>query len=583
MAKHGKIQLQGMLLYLLVAIIPTIVLFGVYLHSLTLQMENEVLQTMQQTLNQAVINIENDMDDLKRVSDYLFVSASINESMATDAGSQTVEDQIQELDLINDTLQATMESSNLSSVRLYVDDQKIYARERDRLYPFSEFYSDPRFSDVTASGEFMLTIRNTLEGQEKYVSYVRLVKDIKQVGRTLGALAVDLDQSWFEEILGQINFSKNAMVYLADSQGTVLLGDGQVGRTSALWKEDSFQPGEREVIRTGQEAYIVQHMELPDWYLVIELPNSDLSASQNNGLHLILYVVLLMVFVGLILTASSLVVNGVARRVRQLASVFEGMASPAGPPERRRKFSPRLFASLDESLENARTLIRTSYEQMERQRSTQLQLLQAQINPHFLYNTLDTIQWLVCAGRMEDSLTVIAALTRYLRMILNNGRDVVTVRDELEMTKAYLEIQKVRFGDSFDLDLIVEPDVWECLLPKMTLQPVIENALLHGIRPLTQRRGRIDIDLYREEGFLTIAVTDNGVGMSRETMDSLLKLPAEKAGGYGLYNVNQRLLLFSNREGSGIALESEEGKYSMVTLRISERRKGDEQGDKPVF
>ena len=175
-----------MLLYLLVAIIPTIVLFGVYLRSLTLQMENEVLQTMQQTLNQAVISIENDLDDLKRVSDYLFVSASINESMATDAGSQTVEDQIQELDLINDTLQATMESSNLSSVRLYVDDQKIYARERDRLYPFSEFYSDPRFSDVTASGEFMLTSRNTLEGQEKYVSYVRLVKDIKQVGRTLG-------------------------------------------------------------------------------------------------------------------------------------------------------------------------------------------------------------------------------------------------------------------------------------------------------------------------------------------------------------------------------------------------------------
>lgn len=100
MAKHGKIQLQGMLLYLLVAIIPTIVLFGVYLRSLTLQMENEVLQTMQQTLNQAVISIENDLDDLKRVSDYLFVSASINESMATDAGSQTVEDQIQELDLI---------------------------------------------------------------------------------------------------------------------------------------------------------------------------------------------------------------------------------------------------------------------------------------------------------------------------------------------------------------------------------------------------------------------------------------------------------------------------------------------------
>lgn len=570
MGKSSKTKVNGILLYLLIAIVPTMILFGFYLSSLNKQMENEVVQTLQQTLNQAVISMESDLEDLKNVSDYLFVSASINEPMSVDAATQKVEDQVEELRQMNNTLGATLESSNVSSIRLYVNDEKIYAREKSHFFPFSEFLSDPQFTDVTARGEFMLTERNQFGTKEEYISFVRLVKDIKQVGHIVGALSVDLNREWFEDILNQINFSERSFVYLTDMQGHILLGDGQCGEISPLWDSPNFDLKEKGVFHIGKETYLTQQVNQASWYLVMEVPTEDLSASKNNGLHLILYIVLLMVFVGLSLTASWLVVNGMARRVHKLASVFAGVKTST--EREKKKFSFRLFSSLDESLESARVLIRTSYEQMELQRSTQLQLLQAQINPHFLYNTLDTIQWLVCAGRIQDSMAVIAALTRYLRLILNNGRDVVTVMEELEMTQAYIEIQKVRFGNTFDLDVITDPDVEECLLPKMTLQPIIENALLHGIRPLTERRGRIDIDIYLENGFLIMAVTDNGIGMKEEDANNLLKLPSRKTGGYGLYNVNQRILLFSDKEGSGIDLESEEGKYTMVTLRIAEQR-----------
>lgn len=289
---------------------------------------------------------------------------------------------------------------------------------------------------------------------------------------------------------------------------------------------------------------------------------------------LVLYVILLMAFIGLMMVAFSLIINGVAHRIQQLALVFEGMGESKTPEKVEKQPSHsffRIFRSLDESLENAQRLIRTSYEHMEQQRKTQLMLLQAQINPHFLYNTLDTIQWLVRAERIGDSLAVVSNLTRYLRSTLNNGRDVVTVNDEVEMTKAYLEIQQARFGDSFDLDFIIEPNTYGCLLPKMTLQPIIENALLHGIRPLTQRRGRIDIDIYRDAGFLMIVVTDNGVGMDQKTLESLLRFRSTGESGYGLYNVNQRILLFSGGTEGGISVESEEGKYTMVTLRIAKR------------
>lgn len=574
--KRYRMRTRWMLLYLLVAIIPIVVLFSVYLGSLTAQMEEEVSESMMQTLNQAALNMENDLKGLKSVSDYLFSSSSINEPLSTSPGAQKVESQLKELDVMNDTLQAAMESASLSSARVYVDDGKIYARERNRFFPLSDFFGSAEFTGITARGKFLMTTSQVLGETEPklYVSYARLVKDMNQVGRTVGALVVNLDLEWFQEILTQMDFPEDSLIYLADSQGKVLLGDQQAELSLQDKMEGDFQYQQETIIRTKDRIYLVRYIELSDWYLVAELSPSDLSASRNNGFQLVLYIVLLMVFIGLVLIASSLIISGVARRVQQLALVFANEEEPVSPgeEEKNRRAFFRLFRSLDESLGSARSLIRASYEQMEQQRRTQLKLLQAQINPHFLYNTLDTIQWLVRAGRGQDSVNVISALTRYLRMILNNGKDVVTVNDEVEMTKAYLEIQRVRFGDIFDLDFIIEPDARDCLLPKMTLQPVIENALLHGIRTLTGRRGRMDVDIYREDGFLMIAITDNGMGMDQETSENLLELRPSREGGYGLYNVNQRILLFSGTKESGITVESEEGKYTMVTLRIAEKK-----------
>ncbi len=570
-----------MLLYLLIVLVPTAILFGLYIQVLTTQMNQEVVDTMLQTLRQSALRVENDLENLKRVSDHLFSSLTINRAMAANPAAQKLEDQLEEMDDMSDTIHAAIESSNIDSVRVYVPDGKIYARERQEFFPFSDFYNDSIFSNINAKGEYLLLTLNSLgETEEReYVSYARQVKSMSQVGRTIGALSVNFHSEWLKSALDQLDFPENGLVYLTDSEGRVLLGNREKGEVAAPWENRSFQPDSEMSFHSNGQTYLIQHIELPDWYLVAELPNvSFLNDGQSNWIKLVFYVVLLMTFIGLVMVASSIMISSVARRIQQLASVFEDMGEPKMPE--RKKFTPHvffpMFQSLDESLENTRRLIRTSYEQMEQQRKTQLMLLQAQINPHFIYNTLDTIQWLVRSGHSEDSVAVISNLTRYLRLTLNNGRDVVTINDEVEMTKAYLEIQRARFGDSFDLNFIIEPDTRECLLPKMTLQPIIENALLHGIRPLTERRGRIDIDIYRDQSFLTIVVVDNGVGMEKETLENLLKFYPAGENGYGLYNVNQRILLFSGDGQGGISAESEPGKYTMVTLQIAERKKLEE-------
>lgn len=578
MAKRYKLKVRGVVLYLLIALVPTVILFSIYIHVLTTQMEEEVMHTMLQALRQSALRVENDLEDLRSVSNYLFSSSVLNKALAANPAAQKLEDQLEEMDSIDNILQAARESTNLDSIRVYVPDGKMYARERQSYFPFSDFTDDPNFSNVSAKGEYLLLTLTSLGemGEKEYISYVRLVKDMNRVGRTIGALAVNFDSEWIKGALDQLDFPENGLVCLTDSKGRVLLGGLEKGSVAAPWENEKFMPEDEMSFRLNGQNYLIQHIGLADWYLVAEVPSVGFSyGSQSNWLQLLLYVVLLMSFIGLVLVASSLIINSVARRIQQLALVFEGMGE-LKPPEKADKPAPRapfrMFKSLDESLENAQQLIRTSYEQMEQQRKTQLKLLQAQINPHFLYNTLDTIQWLVRAGQTQTSIEAISALTRYLRSVLNNGRDVVTINDEVELTKAYLEIQRLRFGDSFDLDFIIEPDTVDCFLPKMTLQPVIENALLHGIRPLTQRRGRIDIDIYRDDGYLVIAVTDNGVGMDQNTLENLLELHPSGENGYGLHNVNQRIMLFSGGSGGGISVESEEGKYTMVTLRITEKK-----------
>lgn len=583
--KHRSMRMRLMALYLLIAIVPTVILFGSYLHYLKGSMAEDAAKTMMQTLKQVSLNIGNDLNTMRRISDLLFSNEVINKALSASESSQGTQTQLEEIRPLRQALSSAIDSANLSAIRLYVSDGKMYAREKINFFPMSDFYGNPQFDEITAKGTYLLTENNRLglQTESSYISYVRLLKDVHRLGNTVGALFVDLDKSRLEKVLGNLEFPQECQVFLTDAGGQVLLGSPERKAVGGPWEQEGYVPKE-EILYRGDMVYLIREVEQADWYLVAELPYVNLSASgMSNGMNLIVYVVGLMVLIGLILLATSLIVNGVARRVQKLASVFG--AAEAGPelsPEKensRRQVTLGIFQSLDEALGEARSLIRAGYEQMEQQRRTQLQLLQAQINPHFLYNTLDTIQWMVRTERQEDSVTIISSLTRYLRLILNNGRDVVTVKEEVEMTRAYIEIQRIRFGNSFDLEFIIEPDVYDCCLPKMTLQPVIENALLHGVRPLTQRRGRIDIDMYKEDAYLMIAVTDNGEGMDAKTRENLLALRLSREGGYGLYNVNQRILLFSGKEDSGITVESEEGKYTTVSLRIAAIKEQGSEGE----
>ena len=197
----------------------------------------------------------------------------------------------------------------------------------------------------------------------------------------------------------------------------------------------------------------------------------------------------------------------------------------------------------------------------------ELQLLQAQINPHFLYNTLDTIVWLVECGMNDEAVKMLGDLSVFFRTMLSKGEDIISLKEEVTHTRSYLDIQQVRYRDILDFEITLPKELEKVCLPKLTLQPLAENALYHGVK---EKRGKSTIWITcRLEGeTVVIQVRDNGIGIAKERLEELkAALNSRKRIGFGMSAVQERLRLFFG-EPYGMSVCSEYGKGTCVEICI---------------
>lgn len=205
-----------------------------------------------------------------------------------------------------------------------------------------------------------------------------------------------------------------------------------------------------------------------------------------------------------------------------------------------------------------------------RLRGIELSLLQAQINPHFLYNTLDAIVWLIETGKNEQAEQMVANLSSYFRSFLSNGKDIITLSEEELHVRSYLEIQQVRYRDILDYSIDIDPSLKDFIIPKMTLQPLVENAIYHGLKP-KRGKGQIDVIGKVMGEIVALEVRDTGIGMEQEELDALRERVAnEDSTSFGLVAASKRLKLVYG-ERCTITIHSEPGVGTTITIRIPQK------------
>lgn len=413
---------------------------------------------------------------------------------------------------------------------------------------------------------------------DETISLSREIQDYED-GTFLGVILINLNMNKITEIcasfqentsgaLGILNESGEA-VYLNGDAGNVAVQDIDMKELSEIleqYPENSFR------IRLGGTKYLItkERMDSTGWYLINILPYSWLL----SDLWKISMVIVLAVAGTLVVTLLSLdriltnVIQPLKKLERHMARVtIENMNEQVNiTTDDEIGHLAGNFNSMLERIENLKEQV---VEEQEDKRRYELQALQAQINPHFLYNTLDSIIWM---AETQDSniVAMTEALAKLFRISLNKGNEEILLKKEIEHVKNYLIIQSMRYADKFTFEICVEPEVEKCRIIKLILQPIVENCLYHGIKK-KRGSGHIRIRAFREECNLIIKVEDDGCGISQEMCRKMLSYEVEpeniSGSGIGVKNVNERIQLRFGKE-YGLSYQSEEGKGTTVTYLL---------------
>ena len=332
------------------------------------------------------------------------------------------------------------------------------------------------------------------------------------------------------------------------------------------------------IVMLENNIYIMTELVQDDiqYYIYYQTKSIEhLTDSLNEQVHsFVLFCIGLVAFVVLaVLIFTVIMVRGITRPVQELyrvtGEISEGNLSVRARVDSNDEIKV-LSDSVNDMAENLETLVEKIKEDERRMRRADLRLLQEQINPHFLYNTLDTIVWLIEGNNSERAVNMVVSLSEFFRLVLSKGKEYITIQEEELHIKSYLEIQQVRYQDILDYEIHIDPALYQYKILKLTLQPLVENSLYHGIK-YKRARGLISVNgsLKGEKVFLE--VRDNGVGMEEEELMRLrreIQRPCQETEqGFGLANVNERIRMNFGAE-YGMTIDSEKGKGTCVKIVI---------------
>jgi len=411
------------------------------------------------------------------------------------------------------------------------------------------------------------------------VSIVKAVVD-PLTGSFRGVVLIDMKLEVVKGIFVDMTLGQGGFLFIEDAQGDIVYAPVNAivyrVRTEWLAKPEkgapsymSAEPGISIVreIKGADYQIIAQASAVTGWKTVGVFPLNEIMRQVSSIRFYALIIAGVTVFFAFI--ASIFFTGSIARPVIKLRTLMK----EAEEGNLAVRFEGRqedeigyLGKSFNTMIEKIQQLIDMVYQEQQSKRET----LHEQIKPHFLYNTLDTIQWMAQDHRADDIVQVVSALTSLFRIGLSKGKEMIRVSDELEHVKSYLIIQKARYEDKFDFSLSVEQEVLPLMVLKLTLQPLVENAIYHGIK---ERRGHgsIGVEALRRGETLVFRVCDDGVGMSAAKLDTIrallshTTLEGHERDGYGICNVNERIQLTFGKK-YGLRFESAPGQGTTVEM-----------------
>ena len=575
--RFGSIQSVITLSFAALSMIAMILIGIVFYSSFSENARSNATASTTQIMNQTRLTLEYYLDSMVEISDTI----ENNLDSFTSGNIDRLEDIIElTLDIREDiesiTIYADTGAILLSVPNLKLDANLIpAAQEWFRLAaanPFEYIFSPPHVQRIYEDiRPWVVTLSRGM------------VLELA-MGRRGYITTVDMNFSRIEEVCSQVELGHRGYIYIIDDSGRIIYHHQQQLIYAGL-KDENIQKalasdtGSFSEKVNGEEiSTVVMDVGTTGWKMVGVSYVDEIVSNRRNFNSLI--VLILMVGLAFIILASIYISYKISQPIlrleHQMNRIEKGDFNVENLEVRGEDEVKQLTRSFNMMIERIRGLMSQIITEQEAKRKNELKALQAQINPHFLYNTLDSIIWMNENNNHEGVSAMTAALAKLFRISISKGSEVILVKEEVEHAISYLTIQKMRYKNKFRYSIDMQEGLGEYKTLKLLLQPIIENAIYHGINNIPDE-GRIDISVYSEDDTLVYKVSDNGYGIDEEKLRNIFKKESlsKHSSGVGLKNVNERIRLYYG-EDYGISIDSQPEIGTTVYIRIPLKEVGNE-------
>lgn len=577
--KSIKIRTKIILLYISVLILSLFLTYGIFTIMSERQIEQEVGEAAMQTVNALKGNLDLIFENVNQFSDLIYFDKDVQSALSKINSSN-----------INPHVQQTMQKSMVNMLLSGDYISGVFIFDIYNNY-YNSYKSGPIFvnKDIIKKSEWYHKTKDA-EGDVVFIhksedvltfptkkdkNYISLVREIYDVDTydELATLLIIVDEETIQNYFEEVGKKYNSQFCIVDSNNNyVIRPNGYDKNMDEYILEYSKEKNGYQTLEVNgnKKIFAMQNLGIEDWKLIGSIPlninNLPLSKAYRTWIVLIISLNLLFVFACSI-ALTNLIFRPLNKVQKHMKMVEGGKLIPMQVNEKHSdeiNDLKRVFNQMVTSIDNLISKVKKEEQIIAK---NELEIIQAQINPHFLYNTLDAVSALALIEDNENCLKMTQALGNFYRNSLNSGLDLITIQDEMDCIESYITILNMRYDDKINITFDVEEDVKELKILKLILQPIVENAAHHGIRN-KNGQGTISIKGYRDDDEIIFLVTDDGLGMSEDRIHEIIegKIQKEKSG-FGLYSSAQRISLYYGIE-KPITITSELGNGTEITIRV---------------
>lgn len=558
--RNMKFRYKLITTYILLGVIPMTIMGLVWYNQTRTILMKQEKSSIENYLTQAVSNMDNQLRIYNNLSDYIAFNQQISHVVSHEYDSYY--DMYNQFSNVLDPMLASLKyfHSDINQITIYTKNNVV--KHNTTLAPITEIEDEDWYKIIKGNND----IHWFVSQDEKKVFCARNIPTLEN-NYEVGVLYVQVDYEKLFESFKQMNDS-NYGIFIMDELGNNIFNFDQFKDPNKSRKMtfDEFNKGiGKENIYTIVTAHSVNN----NWTVSLYKPQKLIYESTNFMITGNVIAIILLIVFSIIITSvlSKVMVSGLEKLRANMEEVEKGNMEITVKSNNEDEVGA-LIRGFEKMIIQIKALIEDVYESRLIQKDYEMKALQAQINPHFLYNSLSLINWMALETDQEDISKITLSLSTFYRTALNKGKNILRVRDEIKNMRSYLDIQLMMHDHEFDVDVEIDECILDYNILNLILQPLIENAIDHGIDLKTDGRGGIKIIGKKQNDEIVLIVSDNGVGMSKEQAESIL---TNKSNGYGVKNVNERIKLYYGEQYQ-LKIESEIGIGTKVKVTIPIRK-----------